>query len=425
MAKLTAEQKIERAHLNIMMDSSLCLYSGVIMIGDVKISDKVPTACTNGRDVIYGRAFIESLSDAEVMFIVLHEAMHKAYRHLSVYKHLRKERPDLINLATDYVINLEITDYAKHVKGSHSPRMPQDEDGNVIGLIDERFRNMDTTRVFNILKKEIPEQPTGGSPTKGEDGEDGEGGEGGESGEGNDIPQSHDDHDWDGAQELSDEEKEALQEEIEQALREGSQLVGKRAGKMSVGIEDALTPKVNWRDALRDEVKEVMSGQDDSTWRKPNKKYLAIDVMMPSTFSERVGILLTAEDSSGSTYDIRGQFRGEIQLIGQEVRPRETHLLYWDTVVENHEVYKDDELSTYADFTKPMGGGGTDPDCVPDYLGEKNLKPEIIIMLTDGYLSCDVSRWSQVTCPVIWCVVNNKRFTAPIGKTIHIDTGDM
>ena len=72
-----------------------------------------------------------------------------------------------------------------------------------------------------------------------------------------------------------------------------------------------------------------------------------------------------------------------------------------------------------------MGGGGTDPDCVPDYLGEKNLKPEIIIMLTDGYLSCDVSRWSQVTCPVIWCVVNNKRFTAPIGKTIHIDTGDM
>lgn len=419
MAKLTAEQKIERAHLNIMMDSSLCLYSGVIMIGDVKISDKVPTACTNGRDVIYGRAFIESLSDAEVMFIVLHEAMHKAYRHLSVYKHLRKERPDLINLATDYVINLEITDYAKHVKGSHSPRMPQDEDGNVIGLIDERFRNMDTTRVFNILKKEIPEQrgPSGGGNN--------EDGEGGESGEGNDIPQSHDDHDWDGAQELSDEEKEVLQEEIEQALREGSQLVGKRAGKMSVGIEDALTPKVNWRDALRDEVKEVMSGQDDSTWRKPNKKYLAIDVMMPSTFSERVGILLTAEDSSGSTCGIRGQFRGEIQLIGQEVRPRETHLLYWDTVVENHEVYKDDELSTYADFTKPMGGGGTDPDCVPDYLGEKNLKPEIIIMLTDGYLSCDVSRWSQVTCPVIWCVVDNKRFTAPIGKTIHIDTGDM
>jgi len=415
MAKLTAEQKIERAHMRIMQDPSLCLYSGVIMIGDVKISDKVPTACTNGRDVIYGRAFIESLSDAEVMFIVLHEAMHKAYRHLSVYKHLRKERPDLVNLATDYVINLEIKDYGKHVKGNHSPCMPQDEDGNVIGLIDERFRNIDTTRVFNILKKEIPEQPTGGTPTRGE---------GGESS--NDIPQSHDDHDWDGAQELSDEEKEVLQEEIEQALREGSQLVGKRAGKMSVGIEEALTPKVNWRDALRDEVKEVMSGQDDSTWRKPNKKYLAIDVMMPSIFSERVGALLTAEDTSGSIGPREsGQFRGEIQLIGQEVNPRETHLLYWDTVVENHEVYKDDELSTYADFTKPIGGGGTDPDCVPDYLGEKNLKPEIIIMLTDGYLSCDVSRWSQVTCPVIWCVVNNNRFTAPIGKTIHIDTGDM
>ena len=415
--KYTAEQGIERTHMRIMQDPSLCLYSGVIMIGDVKISDTLPTACTNGRDVIYGREFIESLSDGERMFIVLHEAMHKSYRHLHIYKHLRKERPDIVNLATDYVINLEIKRYGEHVQGVHSPRMPKDENENPIGLIDERFSGMDTTRVFNILKKEIPEQP----PEEGEEG----GASGGYKKEDSpkcNTPQPHDDHDWEGAQELSEEEQDVLQEEIEQALREGSQLVGKRAGKMSVGIGEALTPKVNWRDALRDEIKEVMSGQDDSTWRKPNKKYLAIDVMMPSTFSEQVGALLTAEDSSGSTYGIRGQFRGEIQLIGQEVRPRETHLLYWDTVVENHEVYKDDELANYADFTRPMGGGGTNPDCVPDYIGEKNLKPEIIIMLTDGYLSCDVSRWSQITCPIIWCVVDNKNFTAPIGKTIHINS---
>ena len=68
MAKLTAEQKIERAHMRIMQDPSLCLYSGVIMIGDVKISDKVPTACTNGRDVIYGRAFIEWAKDNQYLF---------------------------------------------------------------------------------------------------------------------------------------------------------------------------------------------------------------------------------------------------------------------------------------------------------------------------------------------------------------------
>ena len=48
MAKLTAEQRLERVHMKIMQDKNLCLFSGVIMVGDVKVSDTVPTACTNG-----------------------------------------------------------------------------------------------------------------------------------------------------------------------------------------------------------------------------------------------------------------------------------------------------------------------------------------------------------------------------------------
>ncbi len=420
MAKLKAEQKLERVHMRILQDKHLCLFGGVIMIGDVKVSDKVPTACTNGRDVIYGRGFVESLDDAELMFVVLHEAMHKCYRHLTIYKHLWKQRPDLINPANDYVINLEIKDYGKLLGNQpYAPRMPMDDNGNVIGLIDERFRGMDTTQVFNILKNEIPEQPPAGGGEKGEEGDDGDGGDGGGK-----TPQSHDEHDWEGAAELTEEEEAELKEEIEQALREGSQLVGKRGGHMSKGITEALIPKVNWKDALRDEVKQVMRGHDDSTWRRLNKKYLAIDVIMAGAESTRVGYLCGAEDISGSisSYE-RAQFRGEVKLICDEVTPEKLHLLYWDTDVVRSEVYEEHDMPDYLNSEKPQDGGGTDPDCVPLYMHENGIAPEILIMFTDGYLNVDQSNWSTVKCPVIWCVVNNKGFTAPFGKTIHVNIG--
>ncbi len=55
MTKLTAEQRVQRAHVSLMKNPNYCLYSGVFMVGKVEIKDDVPTACTNGRDVMYGR----------------------------------------------------------------------------------------------------------------------------------------------------------------------------------------------------------------------------------------------------------------------------------------------------------------------------------------------------------------------------------
>jgi len=420
MAKLTAEQRLERVHMKIMQDKHLCLFSGVIMVGDVTVSDKVPTACTNGRDVIYGRAFVESLDDGELMFIVLHESMHKCYRHLAIYKHLRKQRPDLINLATDYVINLEIRDYGNLLGNvPYAPRMPVDDDGNIIGLLDDRFRNMDTTKVFNILKNEIPE------PREPGQGGNGEGGESGESGEGGGTPQPHDEHDWDGAAELTEEEVNELKDEIEQALREGSQLVSKRGGNMSRGITEALLPQVDWKDALRDEVKEVVRGHDDSTWRRLNKKYLAVDVIMAGTESTRIGGICIAIDTSGSIGSSElSQFLGEVKFICDEVKPSRIDLLYWDGEVEAREVYEEHNINTLVESTVVRGGGGTDPDCVPPYMQEKIINPEIMIMFTDGYFfggSPHTRYWSTVTCPIIWCVIGNKSYTAPFGKTIHVN----
>src|SRR5512137_1458564 len=91
--QLTAEQRLERAIVEIMHNDRYIALAGILMIGKREVVDNLPTAATNGRDEFYGRKFVESLSDAELRFLVLHECYHKLYRHLLTWRHLYDENP--------------------------------------------------------------------------------------------------------------------------------------------------------------------------------------------------------------------------------------------------------------------------------------------------------------------------------------------
>lgn len=397
--KLTAEQRIERAHVQLMRDPDFCLFSGVFMIGDVKISDVVPTAYTNGRDVTYGRAFVDGLDDKELAFVVLHEAMHKAYRHLFVWRRLAEQDMRLANMAMDYVINLQLMDYKK----PDVLAFPHDKDGNPIGLLDEQYRGMDTKQVFDILKKEK---------------------DGGGKGQGDGKSECLDDHGWKEAKDMTEEEKEKISNEIDQALREGAILAGRMNGNLSREIQELLKPQVDWREALRNFVKNLMKGRDKSTWRRPNRRFLAQGIIMPSTYSDKIGRLLVGVDTSGSIGgDILAQFLGEVKSICDEVSPDAIDLLYWDSHVAKHEVYEGAQVKNLVSSTKPAGGGGTEPACVPKYVKDKGLsKPQCAIMLTDGYFyGGDCGNWGEVGSPVMWCVIGNKSFVPTVGKAVHIN----
>jgi predicted metal-dependent peptidase len=93
-------------------------------------------------------------------------------------------------------------------------------------------------------------------------------------------------------------------------------------------------------------------------------------------------------------------------------------MLYWDTDVCKEEVYMQDELDDLVKSTKPAGGGGTDVECVPDYMAEHGIKPECVVVLTDGYLG---GSWGQWSVPVLWCIQGNKSANADVGVTVHIE----
>lgn len=421
MAKLTAEQRIERCHVQMMKHKNFCLFSGLFMIGKVSVLDKeLPfTAQTNGLDVMYGRGFVDSLNDKQLAFLILHENMHKAYRHLIVWEKLYKENAILANMACDYVINLQIYDYDSSQEVTEFPTTP---DGKNLGCLDEAYRGMDAHQVFlelvkkhgkNAGKKKVYVIGQGGQPSDGND-----------EGEGEGLPEGLDEHDWEGAQSMSEQEKEAQAKEVESALRQGSILVGKMGGNVDRNISEMLVPKINWKDALREFVKSVTQGKDQTTWRRLHKRYIASDIIMPSSYDEKVGGIVIGIDTSGSigTEELT-QFLSEVKSICDEVSPEKIDVLYWDTHVASRETYQGSELSNLVESTKPAGGGGTEPACVPKYIHKHDMKGECLLMLTDGYIpDQEPSNWN-INMPVLWCVKGNRHFNdgKVVGKVVHVE----
>lgn len=410
---MNEERKLQKAKISLMRDPKFALLQGIMMVGSTRIDDDIPSACTNGRDERYGREFVAKLRDVELNFVVAHEAGHKMYRHLTTWRKLHDEDSRLANSACDYVINLMLKDLDPQ---GRTIQMPIWRDGphkgEVMGLIDERFRGMNAKQVFDILKQER-------QGNKGGSGEgDGEGGSGdGEGGDG------FDDHDWESSKSMSAEEKEALAREVDQAIRQGlmahQKIAGKGGGGIGRELEELLEPKVDWREVLREFVKATCRNKDKSSWRRVNRRMLSTGYYMPSMIGERIGRIVIGIDTSGSigTREL-SDFLSEVKGIADEVSPEQLDLLYWDGAVAAHEEYKDADFTNIVSSTKPAGGGGTSPSCVSRYLKEHNIEPECVVMLTDGYVGGDWGHdWPS---EVLWCIVGGCKDTADNGKTIHI-----
>ena len=406
------ERKVQKAKITLMRDPKFALWSGILMVGRTSVVDNMPTACTNGRDEKYGRKFVADLKEPELNFVVLHENLHKAFRHLTTWKKLHDENHRLANAACDYVINLKLKDLDPSEKTIAMPRFKDGEmKGKVMGLVDEKYRGMHAKQVFDLLKQEQQQGGSGGS------GEPSEGGNPESDGEG------FDEHDWDGAKEMTEEDKKVLEREIDQAIRQGvmahQKIAGTGAGGLDRDLLDLLEPKVNWREMLREFVKSTCHAKDTSSWRRVNRRFLSTGMYMPSLIGEKVGHLVIAVDTSGSVgqEELSG-FLTEVRGIAEEVKPSQVDLIYWDSEVAGHEEYSEGMVGDIINSTKPKGGGGTSPSCVSEYLKEKAIEPECIIVLTDGYVGNDWGRdW---TAPVLWAIVGGNDVIAPNGKTVHV-----
>ena len=405
-------RKLQSAKVKLMREPQFALFSGIMMLGKTQVVDDLPTAATNGRDEFYGRDFINSCDEKELRFTVLHENGHKAMRHLTTYEKLYEEDHKLANMACDYVINLMLVNMDPQESFISPPR----RDGKIYVCLDRRFAKMSAKQVFDILKQEKKQK-------KQKENKPDEGGEGDDAGDGDPSDSGgFDSHDWDGARDMPDEVKKELEGDIKRALRQG-QYAAKRAGFGSSAADalvgELLAPKIDWRAEMHDFVKSICAGRDTLTMRRHNRRYVWQDMFLPSLVSERVESIVVGADMSGSCVPYLTPVLSEVQGIAEDVRPEKLHLLYWDTSVVSHEVYDEANMASLGQSTRPKGGGGTSPSCVTQYMKDKNIKPDCVIMLTDGEVGND---WGgDWGVPVLWVIVHRKDIFAPFGKTIHIE----
>lgn len=405
-AKLTAEQRLQKAVGRILHEDRYKPLAGILMLGTRTVCDSTPTACTNGRDEKYGRAFIESLTDAALRFVIIHECYHKMYRHLITWKHLMKIDAQRANAAMDYVINLRIKD-----ENSDGFCTMPNIDGKEVGLIDEKYRGMDTAQVFKLLKQDQNQD---------QDQDQDSNGNGSGNGNGND---NFDEHDWEGAQDMGPEEARQLEQEIDNAIRQGAMAAGKMGINADRMFGDLLEVQVDWREVLREFITATCAGKDYSTWSRPNRRFMGAGVYLPSSISERVDELCIAVDTSGSISDddLRVMLT-EVKGICDNVKPDKVRLLYWGHEVVRDEEYEFADLEKIIQSTRPKGGGGTDVECVVKYMRKHHIAPQATIVITDGDLYAGWGQWSQ---PVLWAVLDNKKATPTCGKVLHINSNQI
>lgn len=436
MFHLTPEKKLQKAHITLMRHPETCLYSGVILMGETMVDDSVPTALTDGINKRYGRKFIEDMEMPKVTGLVLHENLHVVLKHLIRYRKLAMEDPVVANAAMDYVVN----DIIMQLKDKEFCQLPEG------GLWDIKFRDWSVLEVYDFLKtgreKPQPKQPGQqgqgqpkpgdgqgkgqGQPQKPQRGKDSRGREK-VSIAGKDYGlEGTDEHDASGLEDPNKTEAEkladmkAMSEAINEALHQGSLLAGRFGAKVPRVLKDSLVKPVDWKAIMAEFVTASVRGRSEYTYAKFNRRRLADDFYLPSIEDETVGEVICGIDTSGSIgADILSAFAKHLSDVCLNVQPERVRVLWWDTHVHGEQVFEPNSYGNIAKLLKPMGGGGTRAGCVSQYIIERRINADCILMLTDGYVEPTVD-W-RVRAPTLWLVTGRKGWQPPAGKLVRVE----
>jgi hypothetical protein len=143
------------------------------------------------------------------------------------------------------------------------------------------------------------------------------------------------------------------------------------------------------------------------------------DIIAPATHNEVVGETILAIDSSGSIDSkILSQFAEEIALYAQSVNPERIRVLWWDTDVHAEQVFEPEQYGSIKTLLKPRGGGGTKLGCVSKYINDNKLKPDVVVVLTDGYVESEYD-W-DIKPPTLWLVTECRSFNPKCGRLIRV-----
>lgn len=354
-----------------------------------------PTAATDGRNFYYNTRFIEMLRPKEIEFLFGHEVLHCVYDHFG----RRGDRdPQLWNIANDYCVN---GDLVKHNVGEKITSVPC--------LYDRKYDGMSSEEVYDALYENAEKIDMGKLLDQMLDEHlDGDDGDGDQDGEGKGRPK------------LSAEERQAIKDEIKEAMLAAAATVD-GAGNLPAGvkrlIQQLTEPQMNWRELLRMNLESTIKA--DYTWMRASRKGWHMDAVMPGQKPDEMIDIAVALDASGSISEtMLRDFLSEIQGIMDSFPAFKIHVVTFDTDCYNPAQYDSDNLDSMIDY-EVKGGGGTDFDCIFKYLKDEEIVPRRLIVFTDGY---PFGSWGDAEyCDTTWILHGTTTIVPPWGTHAYYD----
>ena len=333
------------------------------------------------------------LKPKEVEFLVAHEVLHVVYDHMG----RRGDRdPQIWNIADDYCVN---ADLKRHKIGQFITTVPCLYESKYDGksaeeVYDDLMKNVKKISMDDLIEQLLDDH------LDSEDG-DSEGQEGDSEGKGKGRPQ------------LSDEEKERIRQEVKQAIINASSTA--EAGSLPAGVErlirQATDPVMPWRELIQTNLTSAI--RTDYSWMRPSRRGWHMDAIMPGmTPGEEIDVVV-AIDMSGSISDRQAQqFLGEIGGMMDSFDGYKVHVFCFDTDTYNPQDFSSENMETIEEY-QPMGGGGTDFDCIFKYLKDNAIDPKRLIVFTDGY---PCGSWGDADyCDTTWIIHGDKNPNPPFG----------
>jgi len=354
------------------------------------------TAATDGQKFYYNSRFIMMLRTKEVEFLVGHEVLHVVYDHLG----RRGSRdPEIWNIADDYAVN---ADLKRHRVGEFITTVPALYEAKYDGkaaeeIYDDLMKNVQYISIDDLLDKMLDDHLDDGEGAG--DGEDDDG-EGDQKGK--------------GRPKMSAEERERVRQEVKQSIINAAQSA--EAGSIPKGVERMIkqytNPVMPWRELLQ--VNLTSAIKSDYSWMRPSRRGWHLDAVMPGQNpGEEIDVTVFI-DMSGSISTKQGQaFLGEVAGMMEAFDGFKIRVACFDTQVYNMQEFNSENLDT-IDTYQLAGGGGTDFDCIFNYLKEEGSVPNRLIVFTDGY---PFGSWGDPDyCDTTWIIHGDPDPNPPFGS---------
>lgn len=413
-----SESKIKGCIKRLLLSRMRILYNhgfyGLLLMHMIyAVSEEIETACTDGVRITFGIDFLDSLSDSELDFVMMHEILHVVLQHCFRGD---VEDPEAYNIAADIVVNSNIM----LENGMKASSITLSKYGIAMHVAPDGKEGHEYTaeQVYAMLPKNLNKKGNNKSPGSAVGRAKKE-----ISKEQHQPVRVWDDHSQWGKYEEDDTLRDVWVKRFEDAaeaikIRDPSNARGLLPAFAERILKELKKTQTDWRTILNDFIQEEVV---DYSFAPPDRRFDDSPFFLPdfNGKEDMVEDILFMIDTSGSMSDdmiaaAYSEVKGAIDQFNGKLKG---WLGFFDAAIIKPQPFSDENEFK---IIKPAGGGGTDFQIIFEYVFHhmSDKLPASIIILSDGDAPFPQEKLAG-GIPVLW-LLNNEEVNPPWGKVARI-----